>query len=82
MGDYTPTPVVIIPKDEYDRLVAAAEAMPVMESLRRFRAADAVWGVRSIERRAGLGEWDEVVITGTRPTRDFRNMGGDEWEDQ
>lgn len=73
-------PVVIIPKEDYDRLVAAATTVPVMESVSRFRAADAIWAVQSIERRATVGEWDEIVITGTRPMRNFKNYGGPEWE--
>jgi hypothetical protein len=72
--------VVIVPKDEYDRLVAAAIDAPVMETIKRFRAADAVWSVQTIERRATVGEWDEITIIGTRPFRDFKNYAGPDWE--
>ena len=73
--------VVIIPKEEYDRLVAAANAIPVIEHLTRFRAADTTWGLRSVERRATIDEWDEVIITGTRPVRGFKNYGGSTWDE-
>jgi len=75
-------PVVIIEKEEYDRLVSAAISVPVMEKLQRFRAADTTWAVHSVERRETVAEWSEIVITGRRPVYGFRDMsGGSDWND-
>lgn len=81
MTDIDVRPVVIIPADEYDRLVAAASAFPVMETVKRFRAADAVWAIKSIERRDAVAEFSEVIIIGSRPRHGFRDAGGPGWDE-
>jgi hypothetical protein len=73
-------PVVILPQAEYDRLVAAASAMPDMEQVTRFRALGAIWAVRSIQRRAEIDEWEELEIIASNPRRGFKNYAGEDWE--